>query len=51
MALDQQEEVREHLEEVDDQQGTNLDEKRMQVSTPPHTTTHLRTNPQANDPY
>lgn len=35
MALDQQEEVREHLEEVDDQQGTNLDEKRMQVGTFP----------------
>lgn len=31
MALDEREEVREHLEDVDENQGTNLDDRRMQV--------------------
>lgn len=30
MALDEREEVREHLEDVDENQGTNLDDRRMQ---------------------
>lgn len=32
MALDEREEVREHLEEIDEGQASNLDDRRMQVS-------------------
>jgi Ras GTPase-activating-like protein IQGAP2/3 len=31
MALDEREEVNQHLEEIDEQQSTNLDDRRMQV--------------------
>jgi Ras GTPase-activating-like protein IQGAP2/3 len=34
MALDEREEVREHLEDVDESEGLDMDERRTQVSRP-----------------
>lgn len=35
MALDEREEVREHLEDIDEGQALNIDDRRMQVSFRP----------------
>jgi len=43
MALDEREEVREHLEDVEEGEGSDMDERRTQVSSfPSKFVSHLR---------